>query len=184
MEFLLDLLPALFIFWFVLRAVRGAGRRRARQTGSAQSAQVQQGRPATAYSGFEELVRRLELAAAEAQERQQVVQSAPPALSVRVEAPPPVRPSEDEFAFRSVESTQSEFSYVGGLGEGVQPTEFHETHPLDYTYSQPGESAAALAAPARVHPLVERLRSPASAREALLLKDVLSAPRSRSGGRR
>jgi hypothetical protein len=179
MEFLLDLIPALVIFWFVLRGIRGSGRRRTRRQGAqprGSQAATSESRP----SGFEELVRRLEQAAAEAQQRQVVV--VPPAPAVRFE-PPPIPQAQDEFAFRNSESTDAEFRYIGGIDEGYQATEFHETHALDAPYA-PSKPIGTGRHAAGVHPLVARLRTPSSALEALLLKDVLSAPRSRSRSRR
>jgi len=164
MENLLDFLPALIFFWIIARAIRGAGRRRNAPGRPPQPGQAAPAPPSAGLSGFEELVRRLEQAA-EAQNTRVAPALAPPAL--RPPAPAAaLTPATDDFRF------------IGGLGEPFQETEFHETHPLSEKADL--ERMLSDGPPPRLqHPLARRLREVATAREAILLKDVLGPPRSR-----
>ena len=194
MDTFFDFLPALLIFWVVMRALRGQKRRRTqpRVSGQATGSAVSSPR-APGLTGFEELVRRLEAAAAEAARQNGGVAPAPPAL------PPPAFENafDEEAAFQAQDAydPEGEFHFIGAPGEGRQETEFHETHTLERDPA-PSTLMPSLAMPSldmpsghlhdparpsvrAVHPLVTRLRTIASAREAVILKDVLGPPRSR-----
>jgi 8-oxo-dGTP pyrophosphatase MutT (NUDIX family) len=180
MDSFLDLLPALIFFWVIARALRGGRRRGRQQPQSTPPAAAAQGRPASGIGGFEELVRRLEAAAREAQEETRAT-VAPPAL------PQPARAAD----YRSRTGPPvPEFAFVGAIDEPLQEAEFHETHPLsrgqrpssampsaDMPSEHLGERPGPVSLP--LHPLAKRLRTVATAREAILLKDVLGPPRSR-----
>jgi hypothetical protein len=134
------------------------------------------------------LVRRLEAAAAEAARQNGGAAPAPPAL------PPQTMASawDEEAAFETQGpyDPEAEFHFIGAPGEGRQETEFHETHTLergpapstlmpslDMPSGHMRDPSRPYARP--VHPLVTRLRTIASAREAVILKDVLGPPHSR-----
>ncbi len=194
MEDFFDFLPALLIFWVVLRALRGRKGRRPKQATGPQGSLPAQPR-APGFTGFEELVRRLEAAAAEAAQQNAPQPAAPPALVPTARA---IRAGVDEEeAFEALDARfdpAGEFHFVGGPGEGRQATEFHETHSLEHG-ARPSSHMPSLDMPSldmpsahlgqpigsqmsTLHPLVVRLRTVATAREALILKDVLGPPRS------
>ena len=205
MDVLFEFLPFLFVVWVLLRALR----RKAAPAANVPSTPAPSG--PRAPTPFEELVRRIEAAAAEA-ERQNAGEprgvKPPPPLAAptkrpRTSLPPrPVARATGEYAFRSLEGGPRSTEFRSLEAPASEP-EFHPIYDLTPEEKALHESHRVVPGPApstrlpssapstapspspsrrRLHPLAAQLHTPEGARTAFLMREVMGERRGERRG--
>lgn len=187
MEWLESLLPLLLLLIYFMAQVRKRGAKPPPVAGEAHEVE-----PPRKRTPFEEIIRQIQEAAADAQaDRQGVV---PETTTVFAGAPPPSMPpparSADTSEFHGLGGFDHETHGFGAVNPFSEesfemqapspPPPAHERGHLDYSpHSTLGDVAEVSGRGRKRHPLVARLRTADGLRNAFIMKEILDRPVSR-----